>query len=117
MEQVARQIIDARMQPVVITTVPMSRSEVGVYLGSTQPRSLALLEAARTTSRSKLLPVIAVAAVLGIAIFGFTLGWLGVGVSLLISLVTAVGLGLALMALLTLVGGGGAPHCPGAWHR
>lgn len=117
MEPLTQQIIDARMQPVTITTVPMHRSEVEVFLGSNQPRSRVLLEAARSTGRRNLAPAVVAVLVVAAAVFGFSLGWLGVGASLLISLATAVGLGLALVALLSLVGGDPVAHCPGAWHK
>lgn len=120
MEQVTRQLIDARTQPVTITTLPASRSQVEVFLGSTAQTPMEQIEqyGHRIYSPVKAGVAIVVALVVAAGAFGFTLGWLGVGVSLLVSLAVAAAAWVALMMLLTLVGGsGGVGHCPGPWHR
>lgn len=117
MEQVTRQFIDARTQPVTITTVPTSRSQVEVFLGSTMSRRRTVSVAAHIERRRKAVPAVVVATVLGVAVFGFTLGWLGFGVGTLVSLATITGAAFVVYALLGLVGGGSVAHCPGAWHR
>lgn len=124
MERVARQMIDARVYPVTITTVPASNSILTPYRSSpTLPGQAPIprptTPMARPRARRSALPAVVVSLFLGAAVFGFTLGWLGAGLSSLISLLTTLTAMAAIYTLITLFGDGGHSglHCPGAFHR
>lgn len=114
MEQVTRQVIDARAYPITITTIPASRSVLAPY----RPAPILTPAPLPAPRRRAVFPAVVGGLAFGAAVFGFTLGWLGIGLSSLVSLATVVGAFVAIYVLMALFGGrGSGPHCPGPFHR
>ena len=114
-----RTIIDARSQPIVITTVPAQSSQLVLRQartsreGSGQPVSSSM-------SRPRVIATVC-ASVVSVAGTGFALGFAGIGERTLVLVSGALAVvcaGFALLSLLAgMVGGSRGAHCPGPWHK
>lgn len=127
-----RRVIDARTQPVMITTLrtsdfllsPLERATALVpsnirksELAHRETERLAPV-APRSSRRGAVVLASAVSGSLAlVGTAGFALGFAGVGEALLLALAVAAAVALVAAALLTVAGGTTGVHCPGAWHR